>query len=48
MLVCCGCKNKCGWVNYMECGEFVKGQYSCEAESGCLQELCKASNYVWK
>ena len=34
-------RTKCGWVNLRGCSESLY-------ERGCLEELCKASNSVWK
>ena len=41
-------RTKCGWVEFIKCGELLQGRRSSMAERGCLLEFCKASNTVWK
>ena len=39
----------CGWGKFKECGELLYGmRFPLRLKRDCFQELCKASNSVWK
>ena len=38
-------KIRCEWVKSRECGKLLQVK---KVEKDCLQELCKASNFVWE
>ena len=39
----------CGWIRLRECGELLYSRrFPLRLKRGCLQELCKSSNFVWK